>query len=179
MKKWLLGLALVLATKAGAATVDPTQATITSTSTAGRYEYNFGKFDPVSINQYTAWELRLLLNGNDIDRSIVGSIASDMQPSYASMLFDTKESAFTVTGVLTLFKNAVATNPTTYQRFYFIIESYGDSSTIFKREASFGTQPAQLRAAEAAVVPIGGTLPLMLTAIGLGGWLLRSRGKAA
>lgn len=183
MKKLILAVALLLATKAGAATLSGATVVADSWNTNG-YRYTFSPLisyvDPSTFN---AWEVRFFLNGTPTGQNWASASTPMSSPADVSFLFTTTEKSFTVMGVLKLFQNAKINTPGETGTQALVYETNSLTTVTYEAPAAFGAAPQQSLTSEtqraAAVVPIGGTLPLMLTALGLGGWVLRSRTKSA
>lgn len=191
MKKLILAVALLLATKAGAATVGEATVEVFPAAKDG-YMFKFGATDQVDPNIYNAWILSVLVDNVDTGQfwaSATSTSDPSMNfPSLYSVQFATPKTSFTVMGVLRLYTNATISTSGTFVNQTALQPPRVDVSNSnpaaeFRRSVVFGAAPQQSLTSEtqraAAVVPIGGTLPLMLTALGLGGWVLRSRTKSA
>lgn len=193
MKSIFFAIAMLFASQAGAATYDATLSGPVQSGSNYRFTYSVGEIAEFNPAIYNAWSLSFTVNGLKYS-PIVGLTEGVNSPSNGVFGFFYSYykpgQTITVDAVIKGYVGANVSDNSTTSRQYYTLLSTGDQTKMgtftfntIKYEPFGAAAPLQeqqqLRVAEAAVVPIGGTLPLMLTAIGLGGWMLRSRAKAA
>lgn len=188
---------MLFASHAGAATTyDATLAGPQKIGSGYHFTYSIGEipFDPTT---YNAWSLTFTVNGLKY-APIVGITDGWMSPSNGlfgfqyNFLNPDTPTTLTVNAVINGYVGASVRDQSTFGLGNYSLLNYGDktkmgtfnfnpiSLSLFDKTAPQKEQPLPLKVfAEATPVPIGGTLPLMLTALGLGGWMLRARTKAA
>lgn len=175
MKKWLLALAMSLATQANAATLEPSVLT-------GWLKYTIGDVD-YDASLYKAWKLILSVNGDKSGTQFsYGWTSEGANPDYAFVNFQWDigtNGPASVVGTLEMYSGVYSSNTTYGSQVPFA--SNADTRRIVFDSVTFGAAktPAPSAIAEIApsVVPIAGTLPLMLSALGLFGFLARRRMK--
>ena len=196
MKALLIAFAMLFASQAGAATVAP------SGGTPGEFAYSLGTVD-YNTSVYGGWRLYLTVNGTALPGFYFGAKSTPMEdPNGKVFLFTPtgNPASVTVSGVLHRYINPGYQTPTydplntmPYMKSskWFpdnpLLNTTNHILTIdavtyssFAEETPVPDKNALTqRITLATPVPIGGTLPLMLTALGLGGWMLRARTKAA
>jgi hypothetical protein len=200
MKKWLVAIAMLLASQASAATLSgPT------TVEAGKSYWYSGSladlaFDPAA---YTTWRITLNVNGLDSQYVIDGVTGKTNRPSgfvfnytFGTILPD----AMWVTAILDRHVDGTWTTTGTFN----YVDPYANAkvtpgkttvSTTVQFDPLYlnGAKPpapfeqTQLRTqllgdgavtSAAAVMPLGGALPMLVTALAALGWVARSRAKA-
>ena len=161
----------LFATQSGAATLEPSYvATLTGPTSvivgqSNTYTVNIGVV-PVQPN-YTLYALRLNVNG-EFFSSFGTTLPENISITFNRIFETTGTSVLNVFALVQTYVNATF-DPT--EEFPDIKKPEG---TLFE---NIRVDPNALEVTVTAVVPIGGTLPLMLSALGLIGWAARRRGK--
>lgn len=170
-------LAAVMASQAGAATISGP----TMVQAGVSYNYTYQTDVPAQVLPgYTLFTMWLQINGGDpaTGGGVVnywGTTYTDGDTFSFDWVFPTTGPAnLTIRSVLATYIDATVEQ---FDGYFAVIEGPNKVSQTFNSGFAFeggGGPPASL---EISVVPIGGTLPLMLSALGLIGWAARRRAK--
>lgn len=181
MRKYLMALAAtaLLASQAGAATISgPTTVTAGVVNT-----YTYQTDVPADVlpghTLYTMW---LEINGGN--PATGGGVENYYGATYVdgtTFSFDwvfptTGPASLTIRSVLATYIGATVEQ---FDGYFSVVEGPNKVAVTFNSGFEFeggGGPPATL---QISVVPIGGTLPLLLSALGALGWVARRRSKAA
>jgi hypothetical protein len=165
-----LALTAAMASQASAATISGE----TNAIAGQTYTYLYSPDAPSLIPGYLSYTMDIAVNdtGNPAD-NIWFSFAGPVYPASNQFSFDW---VFNVTGPVVLnVQSVLATFFGTEFQFPEGTEFFEkEDGTLFRGQNS-DTIP--LKVSVTSVVPIGGTLPLMLTALGLMGWAARRRAR--
>lgn len=172
MRKILGALALTaaMASQASAATISGE----TNAIAGQTYTYIYSPDTPSLIPGYLSYTMDIAVNSSSNPSTDVWfSFAGPVYPASNEFSFDW---VFDVTGPVVLnVRSVLATFFASDFQFpedtQFFVKEDG---TLFRGQNS---DPIPLKVSVTSVVPIGGTLPLMLSALALMGWAARWRGK--
>lgn len=109
--------------------------------------------------------------------SIVQGDASNKTFTFNWIWGEAGPATLTFTGYLERYKNAVPIYMRVGQQEVLGGLSFTDNTSIFERTDFGPITWSNAPAASPTAVPIGGTLPLMLSALGVGAWVMRRRAK--
>lgn len=109
--------------------------------------------------------------------SIVQGDASNKTFTFNWIWGEAGPATLTFTGYLERYKNAVPIYMRVGQQEVLGGLSFTDNTSIFERTDFGPITWSNAPAASPTAVPIGGTLPLMLSALGVGAWVMRRRVK--
>ena len=173
MRKILAAAAVAMALIGQAQAATVTGPTDVTAGTPYSYTYNP---DPTAILAgYDLYAMNLTVSDSfDPGNVQVFSFFGSVLPSPRNFLFNwvfpaTGTGVLTVTGVLETYFGATLGKDE--GGFTFVIKPEGTPFIVSNIE------PASLTVNSTPVVPIGGTLPLLLTAFGLAGWVARRRAR--
>lgn len=163
-------LAAVMASQAGAATISGE----TNPIVGQTYTYIYSPDTPSLTPGYSSYELNVAVNDlSDAAADVWFTFGGPTYPASNSFSFDW---VFNVTGPAVLSVQSVLV--TFFQTGFQFPEGVEffvkEDGTLFRGQNS----EAVTLTANVSVVPIGGTLPLMLSALGLIGWAARRRAKS-
>ena len=164
-------LAAVMASQAGAATISGE----TNPIVGQTYTYIYSPDTPSLVPGYSSYELNVAVNNlSDAAGDVWFAFGGPTYPASNQFSFDwvfdvAGPAVLSVRSVLVTFFETGFVFPEGVQ--FFVKPEDG---TIFRGQNS----EAVTLTANVSVVPIGGTLPLMLSALGLIGWAARRRAKS-
>ncbi len=168
---WAFAATVLFASQAGAATVTGP----TSVIAGQTYTYTYQPDTPVVLLEgYTLYTMLLEVNGGyEVPGGASLNSYGTLYPASNNFTFDwafpaTGPAILSVRSVLVSYINAT-------------VNVFSDYFEVVKPENVFyevhNSAAVDLRVSAIPVVPIGGTLPLMLSALGLMGWAARRRAK--
>lgn len=175
MRKYLMALAAtaLLASQAAAATISGP----TTVEAGVTYTYTYQPDTPVSLLEgYTLYTMYIEVNGNPSAGGTGFNYYGSVYPVDNSFTFDwvfdtTGPAVLSISSVLVSYINATIQLG---DGFFDVIKGESARFEVFNtgRNEDGGGPPLELKV---SVVPIGGTLPLLLSALGALGWVARRR----
>ena len=172
MRKYLMALAAtaLLASQAAAATISGP----TTVEAGATYTYTYQPDTPVSLLEgYTLYTMYIEVNGNPATSfNYYGSVYPADNSFTFDWVFDTTGPAvLSISSVLVSYVNA---SILLGDGFFDVIKGELTRFEVFNtgRDEDGGGPPLELKV---SVVPIGGTLPLLLAALAAFGWVARRR----